>query len=380
MSNLRWGVKLVPHSHPSSRGEWELKVQDLESDLSLTLFSMWIWSSFLAPTLLNFFCKIGDGDSVNMNSWDSQTLHSSWKAQMMQMCHCCWHVIVVPLLFNDVELRCSIAKSCLTVTTLLHHARLLCPPLFPRLCSDSHALSRWCYLTISSPAPASHFAFNLSKHRGFFQWVGSLHQVTKVLEVQLQHHSFQLTFRVDFLQNWLFRSPCSPRDSWDLQHHSSKASILQHSAFFLVQLSHLYMTTRKTIALTDTDSRAAPMKSSCQNIEQKSEQGPASIHQFIENNEAGGTWRRSCTGNQNTLKQFYRKNNLVSSANEGPGKVPGLGRWGNHCRVKWDISTKSHGGPCLDPHPNKLSVKKTFVRQPNPKKSTGCAMIRRSYS
>ena len=35
-----------------------------------------------------------------------------------------------------------------------------------------------------------------------------------------------------------------------LQHHSSKASILQHSAFFMVQLSHPYMTTRKTIALT----------------------------------------------------------------------------------------------------------------------------------
>ena len=35
-----------------------------------------------------------------------------------------------------------------------------------------------------------------------------------------------------------------------LQHHSSKASILQHSAFFMVQLSHLYMTTGKTIALT----------------------------------------------------------------------------------------------------------------------------------
>ena len=34
-----------------------------------------------------------------------------------------------------------------------------------------------------------------------------------------------------------------------LQHHSSKASILQHSAFFIVQLSHLYMTTGKTIAL-----------------------------------------------------------------------------------------------------------------------------------
>ena len=42
----------------------------------------------------------------------------------------------------------------------------------------------------------------------------------------------------------------SPRDSWTLQHHSLKASILQHSAFFTVQLSHPYMTTGKTIALT----------------------------------------------------------------------------------------------------------------------------------
>ena len=42
-------------------------------------------------------------------------------------------------------------------------------------------------------------------------------------------------------------SPCSPRDS---QHHSSKASILQCSAFVIVQLSHPYMTTGKTIALT----------------------------------------------------------------------------------------------------------------------------------
>ena len=47
-------------------------------------------------------------------------------------------------------------------------------------------------------------------------------------------------------------SPCSPRDSDKslLQHHSSKASILQRSASFMVQLSHPYMTTGKTIALT----------------------------------------------------------------------------------------------------------------------------------
>ena len=49
----------------------------------------------------------------------------------------------------------------------------------------------------------------------------------------------------------LVGSPCSPRDSQESsQHHSSKASILRCSAFFIVQLSHPYMTTGKTIALT----------------------------------------------------------------------------------------------------------------------------------
>ena len=70
-------------------------------------------------------------------------------------------------------------------------------------------------------------------------------------EFQLQHQSFQ----------WILRSDSFRIDQFDLlavqgtlkslpQHHSSKASILQHSAFFIVQLSHPYMTTGKTIALT----------------------------------------------------------------------------------------------------------------------------------
>ena len=47
----------------------------------------------------------------------------------------------------------------------------------------------------------------------FFQWVSSWHQVVKVLELQLQHQSFQWIFRVDFFQDWLVWSPCNPRDS-----------------------------------------------------------------------------------------------------------------------------------------------------------------------
>jgi len=49
---------------------------------------------------------------------------------------------------------------------------------------------------LSSPSPP---AFSLSQHQGLFQWVSSLHQVVKVLELQLQHQSFQWMFRVDFL-------------------------------------------------------------------------------------------------------------------------------------------------------------------------------------
>ena len=60
---------------------------------------------------------------------------------------------------------------------------------------------------LSSPSPA----FNLSQHQGLFKWISSSHQVAKVLE--LQHQSFQLIFRIDFLEGWLVLSPCCPRDS-----------------------------------------------------------------------------------------------------------------------------------------------------------------------
>ena len=69
------------------------------------------------------------------------------------------------------------------------------------------------------------------------------HQVAKVWEFQLQHQSFQRTPRLDLLAvQGILKSL--------LQHHSSKASTLRHSAFFIVQRSHPSMTTGKTTALT----------------------------------------------------------------------------------------------------------------------------------
>ena len=77
------------------------------------------------------------------------------------------------------------------------------------------------------------------------------HQVAKVLEFQLQHQSFQITPRlISFRIDWLDLLAVQGTLKSLLQHHSSKASILWHSAFFTVQLSHPYMTTGKTIALT----------------------------------------------------------------------------------------------------------------------------------
>ena len=85
----------------------------------------------------------------------------------------------------------------------------------------------------------------LSQHQGLFKWVSSSHQVAKVLEFQLQHQFFQWIFRADFLMDWLDLLAVQGTLKSLLQHHSSKASILQCSAFFIVQLSHPYMTPGK---------------------------------------------------------------------------------------------------------------------------------------
>ena len=85
-----------------------------------------------------------------------------------------------------------------------------------------------------------------------FQWVNSSHQVAKILEFQPQHQSFQWTPRTDLIYDLLVGSPCSPRDSQESSPTPQFKSINSFwcSAFFIVQLSHPYMTTGNTIALT----------------------------------------------------------------------------------------------------------------------------------
>ena len=101
---------------------------------------------------------------------------------------------------------------------------------------------------LSSPSPP---APNPSQHQGLFQWVNSSHEVAKVLDFQLQHQSFQWTPRlISFRMDWLDLLAVQGTLKSLLQHHSSKASIFRHSTFFTIQLSHPYMTTGKTTALT----------------------------------------------------------------------------------------------------------------------------------
>ena len=101
---------------------------------------------------------------------------------------------------------------------------------------------------LSSPSPP---AFNLSQHQGLFQWVSPSHQVAKVLEFQFSispsyEYSGLISFRIVLFDLLAAQGTLKSL----LQHHSSKASILWHSAFCTVQLSHAYMMTGKTIALT----------------------------------------------------------------------------------------------------------------------------------
>ena len=149
------------------------------------------------------------------------------------VCVCVYTYIYLLLLFS-----CSVVSNSLW----LHGLQLPGFPVLHHLLELAQTHVHWVGDAIqpSYPLlPPSPPASCLSQH----QLVGSLHQVAKVFELQLQHQSFQWTFRIDFPMNWLVWSPCSPRDSQESSSRpSSKASILWRSAFFMVQLSHPYMT------------------------------------------------------------------------------------------------------------------------------------------
>ena len=121
----------------------------------------------------------------------------------------------------------------------LQHTRLACP-------SNSWTLLK--LMSFELVMPSNHL---ILCHQGLFKWVSSWHQVAKLLEFQLQHQSFQWIFRTYFFRiDWFDLLVVQGTLKSLLRHHSSKASILRSSDFFIVYLSHPYMTTGKTMALT----------------------------------------------------------------------------------------------------------------------------------
>ena len=133
----------------------------------------------------------------------------------------------------------------------LQHARPPCPSPTPGVYPNPRPLSRWCHPIISSsviPFSSHHQTFSIK----VFSNESALHiRWPKYWSFRFNispsnEHSGLISFRMDWLDLLAVQRTLKSL----LQYHSSKASILQCSAFFTVQLLHPYMTTGKTIALT----------------------------------------------------------------------------------------------------------------------------------
>ena len=134
----------------------------------------------------------------------------------------------------------------------LQHSRLPCPSPTPRAYLNSCPLSQWCHSNISfSVIPFSSHLQSLPGSGSFprSQFFASGGQSIGVFSFSI-HPSNEYSGLTSFRIHWLDLLAVQGTLTSLLQHHSSKASILQCSAFFIVQLSHPHMTTGETVALT----------------------------------------------------------------------------------------------------------------------------------
>ena len=153
--------------------------------------------------------------------------------------------------FSSVQFSDSVMSNSLRPRGL-QHTRPPCPSLTPGVYSDSCPLSWWCHPTISSSVIPSSSHFSIFPSIIVFSNDSVLHiRWTKYWSFSISistsnEYSGLFSFRMD----WLDLLGIQGTRKSLLQHHSWKASIFWHSAFFIVQLSHPYTITRKTIALT----------------------------------------------------------------------------------------------------------------------------------
>ena len=149
----------------------------------------------------------------------------------------------------------SVAQLCPTLRPHeSQHTRPTCPSPTPGVYSNSCPSSQWCHPAISfSVIPLLLLPPIPPSIRVFFKWVSSSHQVAKVLYniSPSNEHPGLISFRMGCLHLLAVQGTLKSLLQYRLlQYHSSKASIPRRSAFFIVQLSHPYIITGKTIALT----------------------------------------------------------------------------------------------------------------------------------
>ena len=131
----------------------------------------------------------------------------------------------------------------------LQHARLPCPSLSPKICSNSCPLSWWCRLAILILCWPLFLPSTFPSIRVFSSELALPIKWSQYWSFSFSpsnEYSGLISFRIDWFDLLAVQGTLKSL----LQHHSSKASILQCSAFFMALLSHPYMTTGKTIALT----------------------------------------------------------------------------------------------------------------------------------
>ena len=140
-----------------------------------------------------------------------------------------FHIIYYRYHFSSVQ---SLSRVRLFVTPWIaaHQASL----------SITNSQSSLKLMSVESVMPSSHLICRpllllppIPPSIRVFQWVNSSHEVAKVLEFQLPHHSFQRNPRADLLQNGLVGSPCSPRDSQESSPTSQFKSINSSVLSFL---------------------------------------------------------------------------------------------------------------------------------------------------
>ena len=133
----------------------------------------------------------------------------------------------------------------------MQNTRLFCPSQSPRACSNSCLLSQLCHPTISSSV--IHFFFCLQSFPASVFYYESALPIKWPkywrFSLSIRHSNENLGF-ISFRIDWFDLPAVKGTLKSLLYHHSSKVSILQCSVFFMVQLSHAYVTTGKTIALS----------------------------------------------------------------------------------------------------------------------------------